>query len=93
MKSIQTAQTELNNLKNDVIGVFKNRNGGSFELVTGVSKDGSSIDTISITSFGAIQQDFSLPVHYGTLHLFPDNKNMNDMLSNPFEWDAFMKQF
>jgi len=90
MKSIRNAQQELNTLKNDVIGVVQIR--GGFHLIT--KMDNSTFDSIFITQFGAIQRDFAVSKQmFSNLRLFPDNKNMNDMLSNPFEWDAFMKQF
>jgi hypothetical protein len=52
-----------------------------------------TIDTITFSQFGNIQEKFNLPIDYGVLKLFPDNKNMNDMLDNPFEWNAFIKSF
>jgi LEA14-like dessication related protein len=93
MKSIKNAQNELDALKNDVIGLFKMRNSNVFELVVNCKETNQTIDVIRITHFGAIQQEFNLPTHFGRLSLFPDNKNMNDMLSNPFEFDAFIKSF
>lgn len=93
MKSIQKAQQELNTLKNDVIGLFKMRNSNVFELVVNYQEINDTIDVIRVTQFAVVQLEFNLPVHFGTLHLFPDNKNMNEMLDNPFEWDKFMKQF
>lgn len=90
MKSIQSAQIELNNLKNDVIGIVQIH--GGFHLIT--KMDNTTFDSIFITQFGAIQRDFAVSKQmFSDFKLFPDNKNMNDMLSNPFEWDAFMKQF
>jgi len=93
MKSIKTAQNELNTLKNDVIGLFKMRNSNVFELAVNHQKVNETVDVIRITQFGVIQLEYDLPIHFGTLKLFPDNKNMNDMLDNPFEWDAFIKSF
>lgn len=91
MVNTRQAQNELNALKDYVIGVFKNRNSNVFELVTEVNDD--TINVIRITQFGIIQKEFNLPVHYGVLHLFPDNKNMNEMLNNPFEWAEFIEKF
>lgn len=91
MKSIQTAQAELNNLKNDVIGIYKDAQTQRFELILEERED--SLTTINITQFGAIQTNYGFQKMYGEVKMFPDNKNMNDMLNNPFEWDAFMKQF
>lgn len=93
MKSIQKAQQELNTLKNDVIGIFKMNGRVDISLVVNHQETNQTIDTITITNFGAIRLEYNLPLSFGTLHLFPDNKNMNEMLDNPFEWDKFMKQF
>lgn len=93
MKSITTVREELNLLKNDVIGLFKTRNSNVFELVVDYQETNQTVDVIRVTQFAIIQLEFNLPIHYGTLKLFPDDKNMNDMLLNPFEWDAFIKSF
>ena len=89
MKSITNARQELNNLKNDVIGLVLIH--GTFHLVTEV--DETTFDSIFITHFGAIQRDFSVSRQMFNVKLFPDNKNMNEMLDNPFEFDAFIKSF
>jgi len=93
----QQAQMQLNELKHGIIGLFKMKNSNVFELVTDVN-DNDTIDVIRITQFGTIQEEFGLPTHYGTLKLFEDSLTcrkytMNDMLDNPFEWDAFIKSF
>ena len=88
-----TPQTELNALKNDVIGLFKTRNSNVFELVVNYQETNQTVDVMRVTQFAVIQLEFNLPNHYGTLKLFPNNKTMNDMLDNPFEWDAFIKSF
>lgn len=88
----QQAQIQLDELKHGIIGLFKMKNSNVFELVVDVN-DNDTIDVIRITQFGAIQEEFNLPIHYGSLKLFPDNRSMFDMLDNPFEWDAFIKSF
>ena len=93
MKSIKNAQNELDTLKNDVIGLYKHRTLGVFELVLKINKDAETIETIFISQFGAIQRGFSVPYQQGQLMLFPNDKNMNQMLDNPFEFDAFIKSF
>jgi len=93
MKSIKKAQQELNSIKNDVIGLFKMRNSNVFELVVNYQEPNQTIDVIRITQFAVVQLEFNLPVHFGTLHLFPKNKNMNEMLEDVYEWDKFIKQF
>ncbi len=93
--NIREAQNSLTALKNDVIGIYKHRTLGVFELVFSIDKKSETIETCLISQFGAIQRGFNIPykTQQGTLHLFPDNKNMNEMLDNPFKWDAFIKQF
>lgn len=91
MKSITNAQKELNALKNDVIGLFKVR--GKFELIVNVQYVNETVDTLNITEFGAIQINYSVPISLGQGIMFPNNKNFNQMLDNPFEFDAFIKSF
>jgi hypothetical protein len=93
MKSIRNAQQELNNLKNDVIGLFKMRNSNVFELVVNHQETNQIIDVIRVTQFAVVQLEYNLPIHFGQLIMFPQGKNMNEMLNNPFEFDAFIKQF
>jgi len=93
MKSITNAQQELNTLKNDIIGIYKHRTSGVFELVLSINKQTETIETCFISQFGAIRRGFGIPYRLGILKIFPDNKNMNQMLNNPFEWDKFIKQF
>ena len=91
MESIQRVQTELERLKNDVIGLVKNQD--RFDLIVYKWDDLEAIDTVTITQFGAVQQNFRFPTSYGQVKYFPNNKNMNQMLDNPFEFDAFIKSF
>ena len=93
MKSIKNAQSELNSIKDNVIGIFKMRNSNVFELVVNYQETNQTIDVIRVTQFAVIQLEFNLPIHFGTLFLFPADKNMNEMLDNPFEWAEFIKQF
>ena len=92
MVNTQQAQMQLDELKHGIIGLFKSRGSNNFELVTDVN-DNDTIDVIRVTQFGIIQQEYNLPIHYGTLKLFPDNMNMFEMLDNPFEFNAFIKSF
>lgn len=89
MISVNNAQNELNIFKDSVIGVFKGRSNAPYELV--VKNDEDTIDTIHITVFGAIQESYGMPKHYGKTALFPDGKNMNEMLKEPFEWANFIE--
>ena len=92
MVNTQQAQMQLDELKYGIIGLFKMRGSNVFKLVTDVN-DNDTIDVIRVTQFGIIQQEYNLPIHYGTLKLFPDNKNMVEMLDNPFDWNDFISSF
>ena len=92
MVNTQQAQMQLDELKHGIIGLFKSGGSNNFELVTDVN-DNDTIDVIRITQFGIIQQEYNLPIHYGTLQLFPDNMNMFEMLDNPFDWNDFISSF
>lgn len=78
-------------LKNHVIGVFKIRN--RFSLVMNYQETNKTVDLFTITAFGAVIKEFNIPIDFGQLILFPENKNMNDMLIDPFEWSEFIKSF
>lgn len=92
MVHTQQAQMQLNELKYGIIGLFKNRGSNIFELVTDIN-DNDTIDVIRITQFGTIQQEYNLPIHYGTLKLFPDNMNMFEMLDFPYDWSDLINSF
>jgi hypothetical protein len=92
MIHIQQAQTQLDALKQGIIGLFKIHGSNQFELVVDVNNN-VTIDTITFSQFGIIQEEFNLPIDYGVLKLFPDNRNMIEMLDSPFEWNAFIKSF
>lgn len=88
--NINIAQQVLHALKNDVIGLFKV--GDDFELIVQVFE--STFRTVRITQFGAIQEAlYNFEYQGGLFKLFPDGINMNTMLDNPFEFDAFIKSF
>ena len=91
MYSMQEAKISLERLKNDVIGLVKNQN--RFDLIIYKWDDLDAIDTVTITQFGIIQENFRFPISYGEVKYFPQGKNMNEMLENPFEWDSFIKSF
>ena len=88
----QQAQMQLNELKYGIIGLFKNRGSNIFELVTDIN-DNDTIDVIRITQFGVIQKEHNLPIHFGTLKLFPDDTNMFEMLDFPYDWNDFINSF
>ena len=91
MISTLKAQNELNNLKNYVIGVFIS--GNKIHLVMNYQKPNETVDLLTVTDFGILQKEFNTPTYFGRLFLFPENKNMNEMLNDVFGWAEFCKQF
>ena len=91
MVSTAKAQNELNDLKNHVIGIFKSDN--KIHLVMNYQEANQTVDLLTITDFGILRKEFNTPISFGRLFLFPDNKNMNEMLNDVFGWAEFCKQF
>ena len=91
MVSTGKAQNELNDLKNHVIGIFKS--GNKIHLVMNYEESIQTVDLLTVTGFGVLQKEFNTPIQFGRLFLFPDNKNMNEMLNDVFGWAEFRKQF
>ena len=91
MVSTAKAQNELNDLKNYVIGIFKSDN--KIHLVMNYQEPNQTVDLLTITDFGILRKEFNTPIYCGKLFLFPDNKNMNEMLNDVFGWAEFCKQF
>lgn len=87
----QEAQREIDLLTDNVIGLFKV--GNKFELIVNVQYANETVDTLNITQFGAIQINYNVPICLGQGIMFPNDKNMNQMFDNPFEFDAFIKSF
>lgn len=85
------AKSELDDIKKYVIGVFYLPQVGQFELV--IRENDTTLDTIAITSFGVINESFSVPKHFGDYHKFPENKYMRQMLKDPQDWADFIKKF
>lgn len=90
LKEVENVRLELDNFRNKVIGLFKQ--GNSFELVI-AKNENDTIDSARLTQFGIIQSSFNVPLKYGKLEMFPNNKNMNQLLDNPFEWIEFINKF
>jgi hypothetical protein len=90
MYSAQHLRNSLEAFKRDVIGLVKNQD--RFDLIVYKHSE-EAIDTITISQFGAIHENFSFPISYGEVKYFPKGKSMDEMLDNPFEWDAFIKSF
>lgn len=88
--SAQHLRNSLEAFKRDVIGLVKNQD--RFDLIVYKHSD-ELIDTFTITQFGALQENFQFPTKYGEVKYFPNGKNMDEMLENPFEFDAFIKSF
>ena len=91
MASTAKAQNELNDLKNYVIGIFKTNN--KIHLVMNYQEPNQTVDLLTVNEFGVLQKEFNIPIDFGKLFLFPDNKNMNEMLNDVFGWAEFCKQF
>ena len=91
MVSTGKAQNELNDLKNHVIGIFKSDN--KIHLVMNYQEPNQTVDLLTVTVFGVLQKEFNVPIYFGRLFLFPENKNMNEMLDDVFGWAEFRKQF
>lgn len=94
-KNVETARQGLGALKKDIIGVFKTKgaNGSNdYEMVV-AEHDNGTIDTIHITPFGVINESFFMPKYFGEYHRFPEDKNMEEILTDPFEWAKFIKNF
>ena len=91
MVSTVKAQKELDDLKNHVIGIFKSDN--KIHLVMNYEESIQTVDLLTVTGFGALRKEFNIPIYFGRLFLFPDNKNMNEMLNDVFGWAEFRKQF
>ena len=91
MVSTAKAQNELNNLKDHVIGIFKS--GNKIHLVMNYQEPNQTVDLLTVNEFGVLQKEFNTPTYFGRLFLFPDNKNMNEMLNDVFGWAEFRKQF
>jgi len=93
------AQQELNKLKDNVIGLYKEND--TYSLVTATYTNSQVIkytnsdltfDCINITNFGIIQEEYNRP-NRGILKLFPDNKNMIQMLESITDWYNFIMEF
>ena len=91
MVSTGKAQNELNDLKNHVIGIFKTNN--KIHLVMNYQEPNQTVDLLTMNDFGILQKEFNTPIDFGRLFLFPENKNMNEMLDDVFGWAEFCKQF
>ena len=91
MVSTAKAQNELNDLKNYVIGIFKTKN--KIHLVMNYQEPNQTVDLLTVNEFGVLQKEFNVPIDFGKLFLFPDNKNVNEMLNDVFGWAEFRKQF
>lgn len=87
--TISNAKKSLEDIKSLVIGVMFMKYMDSYQLITKVN-DGNTLDTIEITKFGGIRESFGVPERFGTYALFPDGKNMVDMLSKPLLWSTFI---
>lgn len=93
LDKVRKVSLELITLKEKVIGLFKYPSSEHFELVVSVDEERGTFNSFRITQFGAIQQLYNMPSDKGVLHLFPEGKNMNDMLNQPMVWVEFLDKF
>jgi hypothetical protein len=84
---------EFTVIKNSVIGIFKSKYLNKFQLIVDHSDKSQTLSLVSISDFGAVSREYGIPKKYGIVKLFEKGKNMNDMLSDPFEFQKFMETF
>jgi len=90
MKTTTAIQIALDELRRQVIGIYRNPNKGAYELVTAVYGD-ESFDCIHISAFGGVSESYGCLRRGGQLEFFSDN--MFDTLNDVFAWSEFMKRF
>lgn len=90
MYNPKTLQKELTILQTKVIGLYKEDN--ITYMVMNHQKPNNTIDTLRITYVCTIQKEFDRPIR-GQLELFPDNKNMKEMLDDVYGWMIFVTRF
>lgn len=83
----------LNDFKSKVIGLYKPINDNDYCLITEYNKDGDEevITYATLTPLFALHITYGFPVR-GKVAMFPDGKNMTDMLNDPFEFNDFLKK-
>lgn len=91
MRKINTELAKLyiliEEIRSNVIGLFYIN--GRWELVIEEFED--TLNTIDVTVMFAVSETFGVPKKYGEYKKFPDGKNMNEMLSNPSEYQEFIE--
>ncbi len=93
---INESKWRIELIRDKVIGVFRMSGDNSTELVLRVDDYGNKdikLRTIRISYLGGISETFGIPASKGTLKLFPDGVSMNQMMSNPFEFNRFIMDF
>lgn len=92
--TINKVINSLEELKNNVIGIYKHPNINVYELIVNINNiEEGVIDTVCISNLGGVSECFGLPINNGQYHLFPVGTNMNDMLKDPFVFQDFLKKF
>lgn len=91
-KVIQEAQVALDNLRRQVIGVYKHHpTSKEYFLILKDNNDGS-IHCIAITEFGAVHHFLNYPVGTGVVKYFDNGRNMMDLLNEePLKWRSFIE--
>ena len=93
MKIINDIQKNMDNLKKEIIGIYKHSRIGVFELVLSIDYENKTIDTVFISQFGAIQRGYGIPYEQGKLQLFDKGVSMYDLLAYPSAWAEFINKF
>lgn len=96
--TINNAQHSLDEVRKLVKGIFKGFGSPYIELILEEHKFDSeeikhhTLNTVRITSVGAIQRTFGLPAEKGNVYMFPNGKTLFEMLENPREYEEFCKE-
>jgi hypothetical protein len=90
MNKFNILETELNILQSKTIGLFKVGKNGKLELV--VSEIDGVLHTITIGSLGGLIETH-IPKNNGMYRKFPNNQNLLQLKSNPYDLNEFVKIF
>lgn len=90
MKITTKLSEELNNLQNNVIGLFKLSKLGDIWLV--INNDDGHLECIRVTQLGAMST-LHINQEQGKLKMFGDGISLNDLKSDPFKLDRLFSEF
>lgn len=84
---------EIDSIRGQVIGLIYSIRDNSESLVLNYYEENQRVDTLKVTPLLGIQTSFNVPVGPDILMLFPEDKNFNQLLQNPYEYTEFIEQF